>query len=161
MNVATRWMFDSPGRWLRVRLGACVALLAVTVALGTARCGGSPPAAAPGPAPTATSTSLEPAWSLSVEPVEPAVGPPDPIALEAVDAFLRHDVAAFGRVATPDATELMAASPTATCVLTGDLKVVHGGPTQQDLDVPTSLGTLRLQMVVRDGRWLVADLAFR
>lgn len=162
MNAVSRWMFDSPGRWLRVRLWTSLAMLTVAILLTASRCGGgrSAPAAVPA-APTTTSTALVPAGSPSAAPTESQVGPPDPIALEAVDAFLRHDVDAFARLATPQAADLMAESPGATGLVTGDVTLVHGGPTQQDLDVPTSLGVLRLQMVVRGDRWLVADMAFR
>lgn len=160
MNAMTRWMFASPARWMQVRLGVVTLVLAAGILLSTARCGGSPPVVVP-PVPTTTSTALEPAWSPSAVPTVSEVGPPDPIALEAVGAFLKHDVGAFGRVATPEVTELMAGSPAVDGVLTGDLVVVHGGPTQQDLDVPTSLGVLRLTMAVRDERWLVTDMAFR
>jgi hypothetical protein len=157
------WMFASPARWFRVRLWSGVSLLVLVILFGSARCSGpghSAPAAAT-PVTTVTSTALTPAWSPSPTEGVSTPAPADPIALEAVSAFLAHDVDRFADLALPGAAELMAGSPPASGVLTGPVRTVHGGPTQQDLDVPTSLGTLRLQMVWRTDRWLVADMAFR
>lgn len=159
----TAWLFASRERWFRVKLWSVVGAMALVLLLSVVRCGGNASVAVP-PEPTGTSTALHAPTTapVTVAAVE-TFGPPDPIALEAVRAFLAHDIPAFTRVATPEAAQLAAEAPrpAPNGVITGEVTVVHGGPTQQDLAIPTSFGVLLITMAVHGDAWLVDDMAYQ
>jgi hypothetical protein len=155
-------LFASPQRWFRVKVWT-TATMGVLVLLTMARCAGGGGALATPPLPTGTSTALHaPVTAPITVSAAPTYGPADPIALEAVNAFLAHDLEKFTALAVPEAAVLAAEAPVPAPngVITGNVEVVHAGPTLQDLKVPTSFGVMNITMGVHDGAWLVEDMAY-
>jgi hypothetical protein len=117
--------------------------------------------------PTATArpihTELIPPTTEALPTITKSYGPSQPIALEAADAFLSHDLIRFGRVALPAAVEAVSDAPeppAAARDVTGPVVVRQGGTTQQTDEIPTSGGMLQLVMVISGGRWQVSMIRY-
>lgn len=163
--IIVRWVLDSPSRLKQsaAALAVVVVVLFVGLTIGRLpeRSAGPLPAPTAEPAPTGTRLLPDTPAPDSASPL-PDYGPSDQAALAAVEAFLRNDSAGFARLAQQEATETVNEAPArpAGARITGEVTTVHGGPTRQTVDVPTSDGVLRLDMVVVDGDWKVLDLAY-
>lgn len=159
------WVLDSPERLKQSAVALMVVVVVLFVGLTVSRIPerSSAPLPAPTaePAPTDTRLLPERATPYSASPL-PSYGPSDQVALAAVEAFLRNDAPEFARLAQQDATEIANDAPArpAGARITGEVRTLLGGPTRQQVEVPTSEGALRLDMVVVDGRWKVLDLAY-
>jgi hypothetical protein len=162
---AVRWVLDSPERlkYCASALAVTVVLLAITLTINRLpeATSGPLPTASAEPAPTDTRFLPDTPAPDSGSPL-PDYGPSDQVALEAVAAFLRNDSPGFARLAQQEATETVNEAPArpAGARITGDVVLVLGGPTRQTVDVPTTDGPLRLDMVVVDGSWKVLDIEY-
>lgn len=158
------WMFQSPQRLKRVMLLTLLAIPTLLVLLTITRLQGLPdPAAQPSIDATTESTAtglLPPSPAPLDGPTTPEYGPSTPIALEAAQAFLQGDRARFAELAQPDAVESVNEAPTPGGRITGQARISLGGPTQQEVKVPTSEGELTLTMIVVDGAWKVAGMEY-
>jgi hypothetical protein len=119
---------------------------------------GFPDTASPEP----TSSDLLPA-SPAPDEASPTqdYGSAAPIALEAVQAFLSGDRAGFARLAQPEAVEGVNDAPVPKGSISGEAETVLGGPTRQQIKVPTTDGSILLDMVVVNGAWKVMDLRYQ
>lgn len=164
MRNVINWIFDTKEN-LTVAIVAVVtvvaiAFLVIVIAEIPAR-----PKGESRPTPTAkpSHTELIPPTTDPIPTVTVSAGPSTLIALEAVDAFLSHDLTRFGRVALPAAVEAVSdtpAPPVAARKVTGKAIVRQGGTTQQTDEVPTSGGLLQLVMVVSGGGWKVSMMRY-
>lgn len=159
------WMFQSMTRLKRVSLGFVLIVLTLMSLLTIARINGikthQPPT-------NNTWTTAEPVATGLLPPspaTEPApataeYGPSTPIALEAVQAFLQGDHARFAELAQAEAVESVNEAPTPGGQISAPGRIVLGGPTQQQVLVPTTDGDLTLTMIVVDGAWKVAGMEY-
>lgn len=157
------WIFDNPKRLALVAAASLVAGLVLFVLLLGIRVARLVPPADPTIAAEPVSTALTPPTPtvLPVPASETAPGS-DPVALEAVSAFLLHDLVHFSRLASPEVAEQVIEAPPAQdgATVTGPALIVHGGPTEQDVRVPTSLGDLDLTLAWTDDAWIVTSMEY-
>lgn len=168
MNRIVRTVFWSRAHLTRSLAGAGAAgCVAFGVVLGL-QINAAPPASTPTATPTVRSvnTLLVPPTTPSTAPSTASQGPVEPIALQAADTFLRHDLQGFARVALPAAVEEASAAPDGPLGrLAGEPVVLEQGTDVEGrsaatVEVPTTGGTLQLSMQVLDGRWQCAALRF-
>jgi hypothetical protein len=156
------WTFDNPRRLALVAAGAVVAGLVLFVVLLGLRVHRMADALAQ-PEPEVVPTALVPPTpTVLPAPASPTAPGSDPVALEAVNAFLLHDLTHFSTLASPEVAEQVIEAPPAQAgaVVTGPAVVVHGGPTEQIVQVPTSLGDLDLTLAWTDGAWIVTSMEY-
>jgi hypothetical protein len=158
------WLLDSPERLKLVAVGLAVASVVLLVTMALSRSGGVPqPQPLPSETPETVSTALLPP-SPAVEEASPTpeYGSSAPIALEAVQAFLTGDRPKFARLGQQEAVETVneAAVPPPGQRITGNPKTLLGGPTRQQISVPTTDGDLVLDMVIVDGAWKVMSIEY-
>lgn len=152
------WIFQSPQRLRNTIIASVLVSLVLLVALTGTRI-----MLAVGREPTVRIEASEPALTPSATATTtPAPTPTSstPIALEAAQAFLAHDLRRFATLATPEAMEAAGAAPAPSQRLHGDASLLRDGPTRQDVRVPTTGAALLLNMVLVDGAWLVEDMRF-
>lgn len=162
------WIFDSPARLRKVAVGTAIIICVLMVTLTIGRMPSPPVASGPLPAssatPEPTSSELLPVDPGTAEgsPL-PEYGSSAPIALEAVNAFLLADHAGFARLAQQEAVEAIneAPDPKPGQQIIGVPTTVAGGPTRQTIDVRTTDGVLRLDMIIVDGAWKVLDMRYQ
>lgn len=156
------WLFDNPKRLQTVAAGLIVSIIIMTIFLLLLGTGGGEKMA-PGPTPsTVRHTELIPPTSPTptVEPT-PYVQPSQPIALEAVSAWLRYDLEDFGVVASPAALDAVSEAPRPVPgqkILGSSVEL--GGPDRQTVQVVITGGTLELIMVKDGERWVVQSMRY-
>lgn len=156
------WIFDNPRRLLLSVVALTATALVLFVGLLGIRIARLVPAEAVG-VPTPASTGLVPPTpTVLPTPESPTAPGSDPVALEAVSAFLLHDLGRFAALASPEVAEQVNEAPPAQdgAEVTGPAVIVHGGPTEQAVQVPTSLGDLDLTMTLTDGAWIVTSMEY-
>lgn len=184
-----KWLFDRPGRLAAVLTGVAVAsLIAVVVVLalrvqglseqmtpgatptpsGTALPGLTPPTggeqglATPDPAPTTGGlTRPDSSFATVTEQAFPDAGDPTPIAIEAVNEWIKWDFAALEDNLLPGVLEEAVANPPARDMrVDGVAKVTEPGPTQSVVTVPTNKGDLLVTCVTVNGSWMIESMGW-
>jgi len=159
----TNWILNSPARFRLVAALSVIAMGVLMIALLAVRVSRWEPATTPSAAPTVVSTALTPPTPTDLPPTAATqIADSGPVAAEAVRSYLLNDVVGFSTVALPEVAEEVASAPAPKSggEITGVPVLVHGGPTQQDVQVPTTWGDLNLTMVREDDRWLVESMEY-
>lgn len=157
------WLFDSTRRLQIVAAGGAVAILilAITLIAISTPTRTAAPASTPGPSAVQRTELIPPTSPEPTASPTAYVQPSQPVALEAVSAWLRYDLDDFGVVASPAALEAVSDSPRPVPgqeIL--DSRVELGGPGRQTVQVDVTSGTLELIMVIDDERWLVETMRY-
>jgi len=157
------WLFDSPRRLQSVAAGLAVTAVVLTIVLlaASASTRTAAPASTPGPSAVQHTELIPPTSPEPTASPTRYVPPSQPVALEAVSAWLRYDLDDFGVVASPAALEAVSDSPRPVPgqeIL--DSRVELGGPNRQTVQVDVTGGTLELVMVTDDDRWLVDTMRY-
>jgi hypothetical protein len=157
------WLFDSTQRLKAVAagIGVLIVTLMVSLLVIAAQGGSAAPAALPTPSGVEHTELVPPTEQEPTESPTPYVQPSQPIALEAVSAWLRYDLDDFGAVASPAALEAVSEAPRpAGGQEIEDSRVELGGPTRQTVQVDVTSGTIELVMVIDGERWVVQSLRY-
>lgn len=156
------WLFDSPRRLQIVAAGLVMIVIAFAIGLlGAAESRKAAPASTPGPSAVQHTELIPPTSPEPTVSPTPYRQPSQPVALEAVSAWLRYDLDAFGAVASPAALEAVseAPRPVPSQKILGS-RVELGGPNRQTVQVDVTGGTLELVMVIDDERWIVDTMRY-
>lgn len=157
------WLFDSPRRLQIVAAGVATLIVVMAISLLIIGIGINSSAPAPKPEPSGVvHTELIPptAPEETVSPT-PYEQPSQPVALEAVSAWLRYDLDAFGAVASPAALDAVSEAPRPVpSQEIENSRVVLGGPGRQTVQVDVTGGTLELVMVLDGERWIVQSMRY-
>lgn len=172
MRTMLNWIFDRPGRVTLVGSLAVASIGLLFFSLLGLRAWQVAPTPWPSPTPSADAVATPETTSTDLQPSDPAPNEPSPtadygsaapIALEAVNAWLLGDMAAFASLAQPDVVEAAgeAPRPPAGSAIKGSPVTVLDGPTRQQIRVDTTDGPLDLDMIVIDGAWIVDKMVYR
>lgn len=164
------WILDNPRRLRKVVTSTVLAAMLLFFGFTISRVHGIPQvpaettsAAAAGTPESTATVLLPPSPATEQSPAPQTYGPSAPIALEAVQAFLSGDHAGFALLGQQEAVEAVneAPKPPPGQEITGPVKVIHGGPTRQQVQVPTTDGPLLLDMIVVDEAWKVQSMEYQ
>jgi hypothetical protein len=158
---AIEWLFDSPRRFYSVS-GWLVAVIVIMVTAALVATAADDAAPAVQPSVTASHPELVPPTSPTpTQSPTPYQQPSQPVALEAVSAWLRYDLDDFGAVASPAALEAVSEAhrPAGGQEIEGS-RVELGGPGRQTVLVDISTGRLELVMVLDGERWIVQSMRY-
>lgn len=176
----TRWLFANTSRlamavvlFVVTGLGVAVLMLALRINQMDRAAGPVNPMAQPSPLATGDGAPLAtPTPDPTTEPLSqpdqsitqrafPEAGDPRSVALEAINEWLAWDFPGLEDDLLPGVLEEAQANPPQRGVrVDGAAEVVKDGPTASTVRVPTTEGSLLVDLVVYEGKWMVEAMGW-